>query len=88
MLGHFLLNTLVFGESGGVLQACLEHFKKERCFGPADGVAVMLLDCHVADRGSSPGSDGLKLMLGMCVCAQNPKRRMEEKGLWSGHFPR
>jgi len=46
------------------------------------------LDSHVVDRGSNLRPGGLN-MPGACACvrAQDPKRRMEEKGLQRGHPP-
>lgn len=39
------------------------------------------LDSHMTDYSSSPRSDGLKLMPGLCACAQHPRRRIKEKGI-------
>ena len=54
---------------------------------PAVSVMAMSLDSHVVNCGSCPGPGGLKHTGHMCVRAQDPERRMEEKGLRCGHPP-
>ena len=58
--------------------------------GPAVSRMAMSLDSHVVDYGTSPGPGGLnayQACVHACVRAQDPERRMEEKGLRCGHPP-
>ena len=47
---------------------------------------AMSLDSHVVGCGLSPRPSGLNSRW-VCVHAQDPERRMEEKGLWHSHPP-
>ena len=69
--------------SGGLL-------KRVNNTGPAVSIMAMSLDSHVAGHYSSPRPGGLNsrwVCVRVCVCAQDPERRMEEKGLQCGHSP-
>ena len=55
---------------------------------PAVSIMAMSLDSHVVDCSSHPGPSGLNSHWAfVCVCAQDPKRRREEKRMQCGHFP-